>query len=176
MVFECDKRNLKQSRKGLNDLKAPKNIKNTIVKSCCDGVWMWQRELMPFYMQLYCSIRSKTHWSDTTPLPPTPPPPHTHKHTLTQVQHVLALLLNTQPQVRHLFFNQKVLIFFLFFHKNICCGYSLEVPHWGASNEYPQHMFLWRSKKNNIWITPLIWSYVNTKCQAKEQLIPILES
>ena len=29
------------------------------------------------------------------------------------------------------------LIFFLFLHKNICCGYSLEVPGWGASNEYP---------------------------------------
>ena len=27
-------------------------------------------------------------------------------------------------------------IFFLFLHENICCGYSLEVPHWGASNEY----------------------------------------
>ena len=27
-----------------------------------------------------------------------------------------------------LFFHPKVLIFFLFFHKNICCGYSLEVP------------------------------------------------
>ena len=27
-------------------------------------------------------------------------------------------------------------------HKNICCGYSLEAPHRGSSNEYPQHMFL----------------------------------
>ena len=26
------------------------------------------------------------------------------------------------------FFNPKVLIFFFFLHKNICCGYSLEVP------------------------------------------------
>ena len=32
---------------------------------------------------------------------------------------------------------------FLFLHENICCRYSLE----GASNEYPQHMFLWRNKK-----------------------------
>ena len=23
----------------------------------------------------------------------------------------------------------------------MCCGYSLEVPRQGASNEYPQHMF-----------------------------------
>ena len=39
-------------------------------------------------------------------------------------------------------------IFFLFLHKNICCGYSLEVPHRSASNEYPQHMFLCKNKKN----------------------------
>ena len=44
------------------------------------------------------------------------------------------------------FFCQKS-IFCLFFDKNICCGYSLEVPHQGASNEYPQHMFSSRNKK-----------------------------
>ena len=31
-------------------------------------------------------------------------------------------------------------------HKNICCGYSLESPR--LSNEYAQHMFLWRNKQN----------------------------
>ena len=36
---------------------------------------------------------------------------------------------------------------FLFLHKNICCGYSLEAHNQGASNEYPQHNFLWRNKK-----------------------------
>ena len=36
------------------------------------------------------------------------------------------------------FFNPNVLIFFLFFHEKVCCGYSLEAPQWGASNEYPQ--------------------------------------
>ena len=35
-----------------------------------------------------------------------------------------------------LFFIQKMLISFLFLHENICCGYSLEAPRWGASNEY----------------------------------------
>ena len=40
------------------------------------------------------------------------------------------------------FFNLKVLTCFLFLHENICCGYQLEAPHRGASNEYPQHMFL----------------------------------
>ena len=38
-----------------------------------------------------------------------------------------------------LFFNQKVPIFFLFLDENICCGYSLEAPCQGTSNEYPQH-------------------------------------
>ena len=39
----------------------------------------------------------------------------------------------------------------LFLHENICCGYSLEAPRQGASNEYPQHMFSWRKKKENIF-------------------------
>ena len=38
-------------------------------------------------------------------------------------------------------FNQKLWIFFLFLHINICCGYSLEVPQRGTSNEYQQHTF-----------------------------------
>ena len=31
--------------------------------------------------------------------------------------------------------------------RNIDCGYSLEPPHQGGSNEYPQSMFLSRNKK-----------------------------
>ena len=42
---------------------------------------------------------------------------------------------------------------------HICCRYSLEAPHRGASNEYPQHMFSLRNKKNIMWIPPLICSY-----------------
>ena len=26
-------------------------------------------------------------------------------------------------------------------HQNVSCGYSVELPHWGNSNEYPQDMF-----------------------------------
>ena len=33
----------------------------------------------------------------------------------------------------------------------------------GASNEYPQHMFSSRNKKNIMWIPPLICSYVKKK-------------
>ena len=35
--------------------------------------------------------------------------------------------------------------------QNIDCVYSLEPPHWGGSNEYPQSMFLSRNKKNNVY-------------------------
>ena len=39
-------------------------------------------------------------------------------------------------------------MFFLFLDENICYGYSLKAPRRGASNEYPQHMFLLGNKKN----------------------------
>ena len=31
------------------------------------------------------------------------------------------------------------------------CGYSLEAPRRGGSNEYPQSMFLSRNKENNVY-------------------------
>ena len=36
----------------------------------------------------------------------------------------------------------------------MCCRYSLEAPHCGASNEYPQHIFSWRNKKHisSFWL------------------------
>ena len=60
-----------------------------------------------------------------------------------------------------------MLISFLFLDENICCGYSLEVPRRGASNEYPQHIFSSRNKKNIMWIPPLIRSYVKTAKSGK---------
>ena len=57
------------------------------------------------------------------------------------------------------FFNKKILKFFLFLLKNICCGYSLKAPGRGASNEYPQHVFSWRNKKNTYLIPTLIKTY-----------------
>ena len=35
--------------------------------------------------------------------------------------------------------------------QKIDCGYSLEPPRWGGSNEYPQSMSLSRNKKNNVY-------------------------
>ena len=40
---------------------------------------------------------------------------------------------------------------FLISAQNIDCGYLLEPPWWGGSNEYPQSMFLSRNKKNNVY-------------------------
>ena len=38
--------------------------------------------------------------------------------------------------------------FFLIFAQNIDCGYTLEPPRRGGSNEYPQSMFWSKNKKN----------------------------
>ena len=56
--------------------------------------------------------------------------------------------------------------FFLFLEENICFGYSLEAPHRGTSNEYPQHMFSSRIKKN---IYLIIWIFF---CQSYKLLVP----
>ena len=37
--------------------------------------------------------------------------------------------------------------FFLFCCEDIYCGYSLEAPHRGTSNDYPQHKLLSRNKR-----------------------------
>ena len=41
-----------------------------------------------------------------------------------------------------------VYLFFLFLLQNIDCGYSVEPPRRGGSNEYPQSMFWSKNKKN----------------------------
>ena len=42
------------------------------------------------------------------------------------------------------FFHSKNNDIFLYYSNihNICCGYSLEVPHQGAFKKYPQHDFV----------------------------------
>ena len=47
--------------------------------------------------------------------------------------------------------NYKLLIFFLIFAQNIYCGYTLEPPRRGGSNEYPQYMFWSKNKKNRCF-------------------------
>ena len=54
-------------------------------------------------------------------------------------------LYNSDPLKPHFYIVKLgftgVYIIFLFLLKNIDCGYSLELPRWGGSNEYPQSMF-----------------------------------
>ena len=49
--------------------------------------------------------------------------------------------------------------FFIFLHKNICCGYSLEAPLWGASNEYPQYNCFNRELEKIITYKVIITKY-----------------
>ena len=49
---------------------------------------------------------------------------------------------------------QGYTLFFLFLLKNIDCGYWLEPPRRGGSNEYPQSMFwaeMWKKSEFFIW-------------------------
>ena len=56
-------------------------------------------------------------------------------------------ILQPKPEI----FQINILMFFHISAQNIDCGYSLEPPRRGGSNEYPQSMFLSRNKKNNIY-------------------------
>ena len=65
---------------------------------------------------------------------------------------------NMPIQIYWKFYNQKKGEFsdknsdiFQISAQNIDCGYSLEPPRRGGSNEYPQSMFLSRNKKNNVY-------------------------
>ena len=60
------------------------------------------------------------------------------------------------------------LIVFLFLHKNICSEYSLEAPQWGASNEYPQHVFVEKYKPDtqsclDLWIVLIFFLFLHLK-------------
>ena len=43
---------------------------------------------------------------------------------------------------------ERTFVIFLIFAQNIDCGYTLEPPCRGGSNEYPQSMFWSKNKKN----------------------------
>ena len=52
-------------------------------------------------------------------------------------------------------FQMKIFDIFLIFAQNINCGYTLEQPQRGGSNEYPQSMFWSKNKKNmNTRVNP----------------------
>ena len=47
--------------------------------------------------------------------------------------------------------DEKNQVFFQISAQNIDCGYSLEPPRRGGSNEYPQSMFFSRNKNHNVY-------------------------
>ena len=55
-------------------------------------------------------------------------------------------------------FQYKFCFIFLIFAQNINCGYTLEPPRRGGSNEYPQYMFGAKIRKIGI-VTPAYPSF-----------------
>ena len=73
-----------------------------------------------------------------------------------EVRNMIPLLHyeNLPIQICRKFHLQKLKIFRWKTHisaQNMDCGYPLEPPRRGGSNEYPQSMFLSRNKKNNVY-------------------------
>ena len=50
--------------------------------------------------------------------------------------------------------------------QNIDCGYSLEPPLRGGSNEFSQSMFLSRNKKNNVYLSKSQFYYIKVGFKA----------
>ena len=83
---------------------------------------------------------------------------------------LIAQQWNSSDNIQRIFFFFYIVGYqvtlFLFLQENICCGYSLEAPRWGASNEYQQHIFSWRNKKKYQYLfcwnkkNRLIWGFI----------------
>ena len=101
--------------------------KKHLIKGYMGLLLDWKKHLIKGYMGLpvyhnTCSLR---------------------KHTYSNILRILPLK-NENLQMK----NSDI---FLISAQNIDYGYSLELPHWGGSNEYPQSLFLIRNKKNNVY-------------------------
>ena len=85
---------------------------------------------------------------------------HCRKWLISTVLITKTCLCNFDPLKPHFYIVKLgftgVYIIFLISAQNIDCGYSLEPPRRGGSNEYPQSMFLSRSMKN---IRIFIWKF-----------------
>ena len=62
-------------------------------------------------------------------------------------------------------FQMKFFDIFLIFAQNIDCGYSLELPQRGISNEYPQSMFWSKNKKKNVYPCKPQFYYIKVECK-----------
>ena len=65
-------------------------------------------------------------------------------------KHAYSNILKILPPKNWKFSDKNSYIFHIS-AQNIDCGYSLEPPHRGGSNECPQYMLLSRNKENNVY-------------------------
>ena len=65
-------------------------------------------------------------------------------------KHAYSNILKILPPKNWKFLDKKIDIFHIS-AQNIDCGYSLEPPHRGSSNEYPQSVFWAEIRKNNVY-------------------------
>ena len=71
-------------------------------------------------------------------------------YCITLQKHAYSNILRILPPKNENFQVKNSDIFHISAQK-IDCGYSLEPPQWGSSNEYPQSMFFSSNKENNIY-------------------------
>ena len=77
-------------------------------------------------------------------------------HTLT-LRKLTHAIYSDFKVVKNENFQWKIFDIFLIFAQNIDCGYSLEPPRRGGSNEYPQSMFWSKNKKNRYTFAVLLY-------------------
>ena len=76
-------------------------------------------------------------------------------------------------EIRH-FFNQTILIFFLFLRKNVCCGYSSLEELWqGASNEY---LYICFCGEIRTILGPVVQSIVSLTSSLVVKILTVLVS
>ena len=81
---------------------------------------------------------------------------HYHSILYTSRKHAYIISTHLNPTfIQKNWGLQGYTLFFLFLLRNIDCGYSLEPPRRGGSNEYPQSMFwaeIWKISELFIWL------------------------
>ena len=65
---------------------------------------------------------------------------------------------------KNVHFQMIFFILFLIFAQNIDCGYTLEPPQRGGSNEYPQSMF-WSKNKKKVYPCKPQFYYIKVGCK-----------
>ena len=82
--------------------------------------------------------------------------------TLPLRKHVNSNILKILPPKNENFQIKKSDIFHIS-AQNVDCGYLLELPRRGSSNEYPQSVFLSRTKQNNVYLCKPQFYYIKVR-------------